>query len=157
MSSGKEEKVVPVQHGSRGWLMPWPKDLDGILDWPLRGARPWPRLWRDAGWLPDIDVFEQEGNLVVRADIPGMKPEDIYVAVEGDILMVRGQRKEEREVKKENYYLSERSEGDFSRSIRLPEGADAENIQATYKNGVLEVTVPITHVHKAKKVEVEVK
>jgi HSP20 family protein len=116
-----------------------------------------PRLGWEEGWLPDIDVFEREGKLVVRADLPGMKRDDIEVAVEGDSLVVRGQRREEREVKDEDYYCCERAVGEFSRAIGLPEGADAEQIEATYQDGVLEVTVPVAEARVARKVEVAVK
>jgi HSP20 family protein len=66
-----------------------------------------PMMWGREEWLPDMDVFEQEGKLVMRVDLPGMKREDIEVAIEGDMLVVRGQRKEEkREIKEENYYCA---------------------------------------------------
>jgi HSP20 family protein len=106
-----------------------------------RGTRPFGRMVTEA-WLPEVDLFEREGKLVLRADVPGMKAEDIDVTVAGDMLTVSGKREEEKEVKEENYYCSERSSGEFSRTIRLPEGTTAEAIEATYKDGVLEVTVP---------------
>lgn len=92
--------------------------------------------------MPDIDVFEREGKVVVRADLPGMKREDMQVTVEGDLLTIKGRREEEKEVKEEDYYCSERSTGEFSRTMRLPEAATAEAIEAKYEDGVLEVTVP---------------
>jgi HSP20 family protein len=142
----------------------WPEEFERFLDWPFRGLglrrrmwRRWPRPWREEGWLPDIDVFEREGKFVVRTDLPGMKLDDIDVAIEGDALVVRGQRREEREVRDEDYYCCERAAGEFSRAIGLPEGADAEHIEATYQDGVLEVTVPIAEARRARKVEVKVK
>jgi HSP20 family protein len=109
---------------------------------PARPFRAWPRHWAAEEWLPDIDVLEREGKIVVRADLPGMKREDIQVSVEKDLLTIKGHRKEEQEVKEEDYYFSERSTGEFSRTLRLPEGIGVEAIEATYEDGVLEVIVP---------------
>jgi HSP20 family protein len=92
--------------------------------------------------MPDVDVFEKDGNVVVRTDLPGLRPEDIDVSVEGDVLTIKGHREEEKEVKEEDYYCSERATGDFVRTVRLPEGVTADKVEAHYENGVLEVTVP---------------
>ncbi len=126
----------------------WPEEMERFFDRTMRGFWPsrriWgrlPELWRE-GWIPDMDVFEREGKTVVRLDLPGMKREDIDVAVEDDALVIRGRREEEHEVKEEDYYCSERATGEFSRAIALPEGVDPDSIEATYENGVLEVTVP---------------
>jgi HSP20 family protein len=116
-------------------------DIDRHFDQFMRAfPRRFSRTWATEAWLPEIDVFEREGKIVLRADLPGMKTDDIEVTVEGDLLTVSGKRAEEKEVKEENYYYSERSRGEFSRSIRLPEGVSADAVEASYKDGVLEVT-----------------
>jgi len=93
-------------------------------------------------WFPDIDVFDRDGAIVLRADLPGMKSEDIQVEVDRDLLTVSGKRHEEKEVKEQNYYHSERSTGEFSRTIRIPEGVAADAVTASYENGILEVIAP---------------
>lgn len=90
-----------------------------------------------------IDVVEKEGNLLVRADMPGIKPEDIEVQVEGDVLTIRGQHEESHEDKRENFLRRERTYRSFARSLSLPPNIDANAIEASCHNGVLEVTIPM--------------
>jgi len=92
-------------------------------------------------WSPQVEVFEREGQLVVRADLPGLTKDDINVDLTDDALVIRGERKSEREENEEDYYRTERSYGSFYRQIPLPEGVDAENANATFRNGVLEITM----------------
>jgi HSP20 family protein len=94
-------------------------------------------------WLPAIDVSEQNGQLQVHADLPGLKPEDIKVEVTSDSLILRGERKSEHEHRLGGAYRSERRYGEFYREIPLPEGANAEQAKAQFRNGVLEITVPV--------------
>jgi len=93
-------------------------------------------------WSPQVEVFERGNQLVVRADLPGMTRDDINVEFADDALVIRGERHSEREENEEGYYRSERSYGGFYRSIPLPEGVSAENANATFRNGVLEITMP---------------
>jgi HSP20 family protein len=106
-------------------------------------------------WAPAIEVKEKEGELLVTAELPGVKKEDVKVHIDGDTLVVEGERKQEKEEKHEGYYHSERSYGAFYRSIPLPEGAKADQTAAQFNNGVLEVTVPIPEV-KAKRQDVPI-
>lgn len=104
----------------------------------------WPRAIGDvAAWTPAIEVKEREGKLLVTADLPGLKKEDVTVHIEGGKLVIEGERKQEKEEKREGYYRSERSYGKFYRSIRLPEGALIDKAAANFTNGVLKVSVPI--------------
>jgi HSP20 family protein len=121
-----------------------------------------PAMWRripvvEMGWAPAIEVFEKEDKFVVKAELPGMKEEDIDVSVVGDTLTIKGERKAESEVKEEDYYCCERSYGGFSRSIALPSSVDAKKIEASYEDGVLEVSLPKAPEVKAKKVAVKKK
>ena len=93
--------------------------------------------------------------MVVRADVPGLNPKDIEVSVLGNALMIKGERKDEQEVKKENYFRREVSYGAFERHMTLPEGAQTDKIKATFKNGVVEVTMPIAKEAGAKKIPLE--
>jgi HSP20 family protein len=108
-----------------------------------------------AAWTPTIEVMEKEGKLLVTAELPGVKKEDVKVHIDGDTLVVEGERKQEKEEKREGYYHSERSYGTFYRSIPLPEGAKADQTAAQFNNGVLEVSVPIPEV-KAKRQDVPI-
>jgi HSP20 family protein len=99
-----------------------------------------------ARWRPAIEVKENEGKLVVCAELPGVKKEDVKVNITDNALTLEGERKEEKEEKREGYYHCERSYGKFFRSIPLPEGARTEQAAAQFKDGVLEISVPIPEV-----------
>jgi HSP20 family protein len=114
----------------------------------------WPRE-RGAGWMPPLDMVERKDEILLRVDLPGLQEKDIEVNVQDGMLTLRGERKEEREEKEEDYYYCERSLGKFSRSLPLPAGVDAEHVKATFKNGVLEVHLPRTKEAKAKKIEIK--
>ena len=128
----------------------WREDFDRFFDDAFKGfgMMPFRNLWRSPWtpetpvWNPGTDVLVKDDNLIVRIDIPGMKAEDIHVTVEDGRLCIRGRREEEAETRAEDYYRAERTTGDFTRAITLPEGADIANMAATYKNGVLEVKAP---------------
>jgi HSP20 family protein len=113
-------------------------DLRGRFDRMLDHlARP------DGGWAPAIDVVRNDGNLVLRADVPGIKPDEIKVEVEDGVLTVSGEHEQSAETKEADYVRRERSYGSFSRSLVLPSGVDAQAIKATTKDGVVEVTIPL--------------
>jgi HSP20 family protein len=103
----------------------------------------------ERGWTPAIDVVRDSDKLVMRADIPGIKPEEVKIEVEDDILTVSGEHEESKEEKDKHYLRRERRYGSFSRSIALPPGVDARKIEAQTHNGIIEVTIP--HPAKAKK------
>jgi HSP20 family protein len=151
-SKGEERGLARRTRGGLGWperFEEMEEAMDRMFE-PGAWGGPWwrfPRFQFPAPrmafrWAPAIDVFEREGNLVVRADVPGVKAEDIEVSVEDDVLTIRGSRKEETEVKEQDYYRSERSFGEFRRSVRVPKGTKPEQIKATFKDGVLEVVAP---------------
>jgi len=93
-------------------------------------------------WVPEIEVLQNNGQLTVRADLPGLTKDDVKVEITDELLMISGERKEEKEEKREGFYRSERNYGSFYRHIPLPEGAKTENATATFVNGVLEITIP---------------
>lgn len=96
----------------------------------------------DALWSPAVEVLERGDKLVVRAEIPGVSKDDVNVNVTDDALTIEGERRREAEDRGEGFYRSERSYGRFLRTIPLPDGVDAEKIEATFKDGVLELTLP---------------
>lgn len=104
----------------------------------------WPMLSgvdRPLPWLPSTDVSETDGEIRVSADLPGLDEKDIQVTLENDVLTIRGEKKQEHEEKEREYRVSERSYGVFHRIIPLPAGVDPNKVKATFKKGVLTVTV----------------
>lgn len=93
-------------------------------------------------WSPQTEIFERGGKLIVRADLPGLTKDDIDVNITDDAITIEGERRQESEENREGSYRSERSYGSFYRSIPLPEGVNAEDANATFRNGVLEITMP---------------
>lgn len=112
-----------------------------------------PSVQREA-WMPSVDVIETEGAIRLKADLAGMSPDDIQLEVQDNVLTLSGERKFQEEVKEDKYYRIERRYGCFSRSLALPQGVDAERIEANYENGVLEVTVPKAEEAKPKRIAV---
>ncbi len=100
-----------------------------------------PDSWPGGGWLPAVDVSESEKDLTIRAEIPGVDPKDLDVAVSGDSLLISGEKRQEEEQKGRGFYRSERHYGSFRRQVPLPRGVDPDSISAEYKNGVLTVTL----------------
>jgi HSP20 family protein len=99
-------------------------------------------LEADGGWAPSMDVFERDGSLVVKAELPGVKKEEIEITLDRGDLVVRGERKGEKEVKEGEYYRMERSYGTFQRRVPLPFPVEPEQVHATYTDGVLEISIP---------------
>jgi HSP20 family protein len=107
-------------------------------------------------WAPPVDIFETEHELVVKADLPDIKPEELDIRVENNILTIRGERKFEKKVNENNYLRVERSYGSFSRSFSLANTVNSEAIKAEYKNGVLTLTIPKREEAKPKQIKVNV-
>lgn len=94
------------------------------------------------GWVPAVDIYETDENLVLQAELPGINPDNVEVRVEDNTLYLSGERKFEKEVKEENLHRVERSYGTFTRSFALPGSIDADKVKAEYKDGVLTLTMP---------------
>jgi HSP20 family protein len=94
-------------------------------------------------WTPPMEVFQRGNEMVVRADLPGISPDDVQIDIEDGVLTISGERQNSNEERQEGFYRSERSYGSFARSIALPEGVDEDQVNARYEHGVLEVTVPL--------------
>jgi HSP20 family protein len=145
----------------RWGVVPWRSSRD-LEEWERRledflGRPMWRLPLEREAWMPAVDVFEKEDKFIVKAEVPGMKEEDIDVSVTGDTLTIKGEKKAESEVKEEDYYRCERAYGSFYRLIPLPSTVDASKIEASYEGGVLEVTLPKAAKVKPKKVAVSTK
>jgi len=107
------------------------------------------------GWTPAVDVFEDRDKYVVTAELPGMKKEEIQVALDGNTLTISGERKQEQEKQEGDTYRAERFFGRFQRSLTLPAAVDASKIQASYKDGVLTITLSKSEEAKPKQIQVK--
>ncbi len=113
-------------------------------------------FWGGEPWSPAIESRTENGNLIVKADLPGIDPKEISISIAGDRLTVEGERKHEEKKEEKDYFYREVEYGKFSRTIPLPEGVNADQVKASYKNGVLEITMPTPQQTESKKVQVEV-
>lgn len=134
--------------------------LDRFVDRVIRNGPgsywTWPSIWDDR-IRPSLDVYETSDNLVVKATIPGVKPDDITLTLKDGVLVIQGEAEEAGEEKEERYYLRERRSGGFHRAISLPEGLDVKKAEATFEDGVLTVTLPRTEEAKPQEIKVKVK
>jgi HSP20 family protein len=105
-------------------------------------------------WTPAVDVVREDGNLVVHAELPGIKPEEVKIEVEDDILTVSAEHEERKDEKDKHYVRRERRYGSFSRSVALPPGVDASKIKAKTRDGVVEVTIPLPKEAKKETVKI---
>ena len=124
-----------------GFFTGWPERRRGLLE---------------GEWAPSIDIAETEEDIVVTAELPGIKLDEVDITITDDILTLKGEKKEENEVKDKNYHRIERSYGSFQRSISLPTGVQGDKAKAAYKNGVLQVTVPKAEEAKPKQIKINV-
>ncbi|NPB09101.1 MAG: Hsp20/alpha crystallin family protein [Thermodesulfobacteria bacterium] len=141
-----------------------------LVPWrPLRDLkREMDRLWNEffrketlpdifeTEWVPALDISETKDAVIVRADVPGIDPNEIEITISGNTLTIRGEKKQEREEKGENFYRVERSYGSFVRSIQLPAEVETDKVEATYKNGVLKIILPKKSEAKGKQIPVKV-
>lgn len=109
---------------------------------------------KSAVWAPSVDVKETDKEVIVKADLPGIKKEDIEVSIDKDQLVIKGERKMEKEEKEKDYVRVERSYGSFYRSFNIGVPVKEDEIKADYKNGVLEINLPKAEVKKPKKIEI---
>lgn len=107
-------------------------------------------------WFPSLDVSETATDYIVKVEVPGIDPKDIDISLMNNLLTIKGEKKQEKEEKDENYHLIERSYGSFTRSIRLPSQVQSDKINATYKNGVLRITLPKTEEAKKKEIKIQI-
>ncbi len=110
----------------------------------------------EGSWHPSVDISENENAFVLKAELPGVSREDINIDINNKTLTLKGEKKFEEKTEKENYVRVERSYGSFSRTFTLSDKVDTENVKASYKDGVLEVTLPKKEEAKPREIKVEV-
>lgn len=130
------------------WRRPFPSLL-----WP---ERLWPTEAGMMTRMPAVDVYEDKDDVVIKAEIPGLSKEDISVQVTDSTLTIKGEKKREEEIKDEDYYCCERAFGAFTRAVDLPSEVKADQVKASFKNGVLEVRMPKTEEAKKKAITVKI-
>jgi HSP20 family protein len=135
----------------------------------LASQREFDRLFREAfspalaegevstrTWAPPVDIYENGDSLVLKAELPGINPDDVEIRVEDNTLYLKGERKFEKEVKEQNYHRVERTYGTFTRTFTLPNSVDADKVNASYKDGVLTLTMPKKEEAKPKTIKINV-
>jgi HSP20 family protein len=140
----------------------WERELDRLFD-EFRQL-PWPRLWDEPWWptrslrlrVPALDVYEENEEIVVKGELPGLSKDNIQVDLTGNRLTIKGEKKKHEEVKSENYYRSERSFGSFARTVELPVDVKVDAAKASFKDGILEVRLPKSEEAKKKQVKLPV-
>lgn len=130
-------------------LETFPASMSGFL------GKDWEKVMSTTTWNPSVDIFENDNNVVIKAELPGMNPKDIDVRLENNILMIKGERHFEKETKEENYHRVEREYGTFSRSFSLPAAVKEDKVFAEYRDGILKITLPKREEAKPKAIKIE--
>lgn len=130
------------------------EEIDRLFEAPLAELARTSQLF--SGWTPALDVFEDQDSLVVKAEVPGMKKEDIEISLHDGSLSISGERKGESKSEDTEVYRAERFFGRFQRTVMLPTPVNAEKVKAQYKDGILTVTLPKTEEAKPKHIDVNV-
>jgi HSP20 family protein len=117
-------------------------------------GRGWDSPASTTAWNPSVDIFENDNEVIFKAELPGMNAKDIEVRLENNVLMLKGERRFEKETKEENYHRIEREYGTFSRSFALPSAVDADKVSAEYKDGILKVMLPKKEEIKPKPIKI---
>jgi HSP20 family protein len=145
-------------------LMPWKsgKEANALSSLRREFNDLFDRFWSGAlepmqfgRWTPAVDISETDEQIVVEAEVPGMEPEQIDVALEGNVLTLKGEKKDVRTDEGQNYHRVERQYGAFVRSIQLPTAVEIDKVSASFKNGVLQVTLPKSEDAKPKRVAID--
>jgi len=124
---------------------------DFFTGWPERR-----KGLTEGDWAPSVDIAETENDVLVTAELPGIKQEEVDITITDDVLTLKGEKKEEKEIKKENYHRIERSYGSFQRSINLPTGVQGDKAKASYKDGILRISIPKAEEAKPKQIKINV-
>jgi len=154
------KQTTPIASGAPDYWRSLRTEMDRLFDRSTSsfGIAPFQALHSESGFsMPTlaVDITEDDAAIKVSAELPGMTEKDIQVSLSGNTLIIKGEKRQEREEKDKGYHLSERSYGEFQRSFLLPEGADVDKIDARFANGVLTVAIPKTAQAAPKKIEVK--
>jgi len=145
--------LVPISRRRRGGLATFPDRFDELMSrfFGPEGTE----LFGGGGWCPALDIIEHDDSVIVKVELPGMKADDIELSLDRNVLTISGEKKEETEETRDNYYHVERSYGKFQRAVSLPGEVDQNKIQAKCENGVLTVSLPKSEAAKPRKIEVK--
>jgi len=127
----------------------FPVRFGGFLD------KDWEKAMSTTAWNPSVDIFENDSDIVVKVEAPGMNAKDFDLRIENNVLMVKGERTFEKETKEENYHRVEREYGSFSRSFALPTAVKEDKVTAEYKDGILKIVLPKKEEVKPKSIKIE--
>ncbi len=143
--------MLPALRSQLGELDRMRREMDRIWDNITRDRYP---STFEQDWVPSLDLSDTGDSLVAELEVPGMDSKDIDISITGNVLTVSGEKKRKREEKEHNYHLVERSYGNFVRSVRLPSTVDPDRVEASYKDGILTITMDKVEQAKTKKIEV---
>ena len=135
------------------WMTPFGREPLGDV-WTDRLLPEWPR-WMGEEFSPSTNLYEEDGKYHLTAELPGIKKDDVSITLEGNVLTVTGKKESEKEDKGKNYYMKESRYGSFSRSFRLPEEVDESKVDASLKDGVLMVSIPVKAGAKSRNIKIK--
>jgi HSP20 family protein len=138
----------------RGDLQSFQDEMNRMFNQFFQGSTGEEAGWGVRTWAPPVDIYETDDALILKAELPGVSKDDVSIEIHQNTLILRGQRKHEAEVKEEHYHRVERAYGTFQRSFTLPTLVDQEHVQATYKDGVLELRLPKSEAAKPKRIAI---
>lgn len=165
----KEKKALELARKTTefnpfGMMRQFTKDMERLFE-DFEGFRfptfnremfPFTTEFKDFEWMPQIEVFKTNGDLMIKADLPGLTRDDVKVELTDEALTISGERNEEKEEKREGFYRNERDYGRFYRYVPLPDGVKTDKAKAMFRNGVLEVTLPMMKTEStARKLEID--
>jgi len=130
--------------------------MNRLFDESVRNVKPGDEALSSAIWSPAVDIYETDDEVVVKAELPEVNQKDIDIQIENNTLILRGERKLNKETKKENFHRIERAYGTFSRSFTLPGTIDQEKIRADYKDGILKISMPKREETRPKQIKVAI-
>ena len=130
------------------------REMDRLWDSLLEGGLR--KRGEETEWLPSLDVAETKNELVVKAEVPRMDPKDIDISLSDGLLTIKGEKRQEKEEKEADYHVVKRSYGSFLRSVQLPKEVQSDKISASYKNGILRITLPKSEEAKKKEIKIKV-
>jgi HSP20 family protein len=130
------------------------EEMDRVFNQFLRRGDGEEATWGQGVWAPPVDIYETDDAFLLKADLPGFTKDDVTIEMQQNRLIIRGERKRETEAKEDQYHRLERAYGRFERAFWLPTTVDAEKIQATFKDGVLELRLPKSEAAKPKRIAI---
>lgn len=142
-----------MRYGPKQSLMNLRDNINRIFDMSI--PENWGEGREGTHWHPSVDIYEKDDEMVVHAELPGIKKDDISLSLKDNVLSIKGKRESEEEIDEDGYYRKERRFGSFQRSIPLTESIDPEKVNASFKDGVLEVRVPVSKANSMRRISID--